>query len=158
MLGMSTLEEAFLGKKPNVSYFNFFGSSVYFPMTKYARKKLEPTTEVGIFVGYTDTPHNYQVYLSAKMLTVVNRDVKFDEEKAMRLSLEREIDLHVDEELLVPKDEPHDVEQPQAEDHGVAKITHADPSTRNGRKCTKEVDRLMLDAIDHVGAPKSQCR
>ena len=37
------------------------------------------------------------------------------------MSLERDLDLHADEELLVPKDEPQDVEQPHAEDHGVAK-------------------------------------
>ena len=30
----------------------------------------------------------------------------------MRLSLERELDLHVEEELLVPKDESLDVDQP----------------------------------------------
>ena len=48
-------------------------------------------------------------------MTVVRQDVKYDEEKAMRLSLERELDLHEDDELLVPKDEPWDVEQPQAE-------------------------------------------
>ena len=52
-------------------------------------------------------------------MTIVRRDIKFDEEKAMWLSLERELDFHVDEELLAPKDEPQDVEQPQAEDHGV---------------------------------------
>ena len=53
-------------------------------------------------------------------MTVVRWDVKFDEEKAMRLSLERELDLHADEELVVPKDEPQYVEQPHEEDHGVA--------------------------------------
>ena len=36
--------------------------------------------------------------------------------------------------------------------------THAEPSTRNGRKCTREADRLMLDVTEHVGAPTSQCR
>ena len=35
-------------------------------------------------------------------------------EKGMQLSLERELDLHADEELLVPKNEPQDVEQPHA--------------------------------------------
>ena len=29
------------------------------------------------------------------------------------MSLERELELHEDEELLVPKDKPQDVEQPQ---------------------------------------------
>ena len=37
ILGMSTLEEAFSGKKPNVSYFKIFGSSVYCHVTKDAR-------------------------------------------------------------------------------------------------------------------------
>lgn len=88
---MSTPEEAFSGKKPNVALFRIFGSSVYYHVTKDAWKKLEPTTELGIFVGYTNTPHNYWVYLSSNRIIVVRRDVKFDEEKAMRCSLEREL-------------------------------------------------------------------
>ena len=72
--------------------------------------------------------------------------------------LKRELDLHANEELLVPKDEPQDVEQPQVEDNGVVETTHAKPSTRNGRKHTREADRFMLDATEHVGAPTSQRR
>ena len=37
-------------------------------------------------------------------MKVVCRDVKFDEENAMRCSLEREIQLHAYEEILAPKD------------------------------------------------------
>ena len=124
-------------------------------VTKDARKKVEPTTEIGIFLGYTDTPHNYRVYFPNNRMIVVRRDIKFDEEKAMRLSLERELDLHVDEELLVPKNEPQDVEQPHAKDHGVAENTHAEPSIRNGRRRTTEADRLRLDVAEHVGVPTS---
>ena len=51
VLGMSTLEEDFTGKKPDVSPTKIFGSAVYVCVTKNARKKLEPTAEVGIFVG-----------------------------------------------------------------------------------------------------------
>ena len=133
---MSTPEEDFSGKKPDVSYFKIFGSSVYFHVTKDSRKKLEPKTNIGIFLGYTDTPHNYRVYFPNNRMTVVRRDIKFDEEKAMQLSLEWDIDLHVDEELLVTKDEPQDVEQPQEEDNGVAETTHVEPSTKNGSKHT----------------------
>ena len=39
-------------------------------------------------------------------MTIVHRDVKFDEEKEMRCSLERELQLHVDEEILALKEEP----------------------------------------------------
>ena len=74
-------------------------------MTKDAQNKLESIKELGIFVGYTDTPHNYRVYLPTSRRTVVRRDLKFDEQKAMRVSLERELQLQVVEEFLVPKEE-----------------------------------------------------
>jgi hypothetical protein len=68
---MSTPEEAFTGKKPDVLHLNFFGSSVFVHANKDSRKKLEPTAEVGIFLGYTETPHNYRVYfLNTKMIVM----------------------------------------------------------------------------------------
>jgi hypothetical protein len=158
VLGMSTPEEAFIGKKQDVSHLKNFGSSVYVHVTKDSRKKLEPTAEVGIFVGYTETPPNYRVYFRNSKMTVMRRDIKFDEGKAMRLSLERELDLHAKEELLVPKDESQDVDQPHEEVHGVEKTTQANPSIINGRKSTTEVDRLRLDDAQNVGAPTSQGR
>jgi hypothetical protein len=100
VLGMSTPEEAFTGKKPDVSHFKIFGSSVYVHVNKDAKKKLEPTAEVGIFVGYTETPHNYRVYLLNNKMNFMRQYIKFDEGKAMRLSLERELDLHAEEELV----------------------------------------------------------
>jgi hypothetical protein len=78
-------------------------------------------------------------------MTVMRRDIKFDEEKAMRLSLDRELDLHAEEELLVPKDEFQDVNQPHEEVHGVEETSQVYPYIRNGRKCTMEADRLRLD-------------
>lgn len=77
--GIKTHEEAFSGERPYVGHFRIFGSSVYCHVTKDAQKKLEPIAELGIFVGYTDTPHNYQVYLPTKWRIVVRRDLKFDE-------------------------------------------------------------------------------
>ena len=138
VLGTSTPEEAFTGKKPDISHLNIFGSSVYIHVTKDTKKKLEPTAEVGIFVGYTEAPHNYRVYFPNSQMTVVRQDIKFNEEKAMKLSLERELDLHIEEELLVPKDEPQDVDQPQEEDHGVEESTHVEPNIRTGRRHTIE--------------------
>lgn len=82
-LGMKTPREAFSDKRPNMGHFKIFGSSVYCHVTKDARKKLELTAELGIFVGYTNTPHNYRVYLPTSGRTVVRRDLKFDEQKAM---------------------------------------------------------------------------
>ena len=80
---MSTPKEAFLGKRPNVSYFKIFGSFFHSHVTKDATKKLDPTSELGIFLGYTDTSHNYWVYLPSHKMTIVRRDVKFYEDKSI---------------------------------------------------------------------------
>ena len=135
-----------------------FLAYVYVHVTKNSRKKLELAVEVGIFVGYTETPYNYRVYLSNSRMTVVRRDIKLNEEKAMKLSLERELDLHVEEELLVPKDESLDVDQPQEEVHGVEESTHVEPNIRTGRRHIIEAERLKLDAAQNVGVHTSQCR
>ena len=76
----------------------------------------------------------------------------------MKLLLERELHLHAEEELLVPKDEPLDVDQPQEEIHGVEESTYAEPNIRQGNKRTIEVERLKLDAAQNVGVPTSQLR
>jgi len=149
---MSTPEEAYSGKRPDISHLKIFGSAVYMHVMKDARKKLEPTTEVGIFLGYTDTPPNYRVYFPDSHRTVVRRDIKFQEERTMKCLLEREPHLHVNEELLVPKDELQDVDQPQDEVHGVEETTHAAPTIR-GRKRTTEAERLAQDAEKVVGPP-----
>ena len=129
----------------------------YIHVMKDAKKKLEPTAEVGIFLGYTDTPHNYRVYFPDSRKTVVRRDIKFHEEKAMKCSLEREPHLNAYEELLVPKDEPQDVDQPQEEVHGVEETTQAALTIR-GWKRTIEAKRLTQDVEKVVGAPTSQRR
>ena len=87
---------------------------------------------------------------------MVHRDLRFDKQKAMRVSLERELKLHAQEELLVPKEEEPQtyVEQPHVDDPGVETCTHAE-SSRDGRKCSREADRLMMDARENVGQPSS---
>ena len=80
VLCMSTHEEYFTGKKHDISQLNIFGLSVYIHVTKDARKKLESAAKVGIFVWYIETPNNYLVYFPNSWMTVVRRDIKFNEE------------------------------------------------------------------------------
>ena len=64
----------------------------------------------------------------------------------MLVSLERELKLHAEEELSVPKEEEPkiDAEQPHAEDLRVETSSHVDTS-KDGWKCSREAGRLMLD-------------
>jgi len=74
----------------------------------------------------------------------------------MIFSLERDLQLHVEEELLAPKEEPQDdVEKPHAEEQRVEAPTHAKTS-KDGMKHTREADKLMHDARENLGAPTSQ--
>ena len=75
----------------------------------------------------------------------------------MKYSLEMEPHLLVDEELLVPRDELQDVDQPQEEVHGMEETTHVAPTIR-GQKRTTEAKQLAQDAEKVVGAPTSQRR
>ena len=45
------------------------------------------------------------MFLPTSQRTMVRRDLKFEEQKAMQVSLERELKFHAEEELLVPKEE-----------------------------------------------------
>jgi len=54
----------------------------------------------------------------------------------MKCSLERDPHLHADEELLVPKDELQDVDQPQYKVHGVEETTLAVPTIRGRKRLT----------------------
>jgi len=73
--------------------------------------------------------------------------------------LERELELHVVEELLAPKvEQPHIyAEKPHGEDPGVETSTQVE-SSREGRKHTREANRLFDDARENMGAPTSQRR
>ena len=59
ILGMITLEEAFSRRNINVSHFRIFRASFSFHVSEESNKKLELTAKLGVFVGYTETPHNY---------------------------------------------------------------------------------------------------
>lgn len=86
MLGKTTLEEAFILKKLEVSHFRIFGSMVYCHVPFDKRTKLDSIVEKGIFVGCTETSKAYKVYIPTIQKTVVRRDVKFEDEKAFRKS------------------------------------------------------------------------
>jgi len=103
---MITSEEAFLRRKPNVSHLRIFGASIYFHLSNELRKKLESIIELGVFMGYTETPHKYGVYLTSIIMKVAQRDVKFDEDKAMKCSIGRKLQIPPEEDLLDPKEEP----------------------------------------------------
>jgi hypothetical protein len=86
ILGRMTLEEAFMGKRPEIGHIRIFGCLVYCHVSTERRIELEHITEKGILVGYSETSNAYRVYIPALGRTMVRRDVRFEEDMALRKS------------------------------------------------------------------------
>ena len=64
-LGRKTPEEVFTGTRPDVSHLHIFGSVCYCHIHADTRKKLDPSGEKGLLVGYSKTSKAYRVYIPA---------------------------------------------------------------------------------------------
>jgi hypothetical protein len=105
VLGRKIHEEVFTGKKPEVGHFRIFGCLVYYHVPSEKRTKLEATAEKGIFVGFSETSKAYRVYILALRKTVIRRDVKFEEDRALRRAHDTVSTTIGDRELGTQKDE-----------------------------------------------------
>ena len=126
-LGNVTLEQAFSGKKPDVGRFRIFGCLTYSYVPNVNRTKLEPTEDKGIFVGYSETLKAYRIYIPAQRKVVVRRDVKFEEKRAFRRSLELEYP-----ELVDPQEQLSQSQGSNGQGLGGTSITVSGPSLSSG--------------------------
>ena len=87
ILGGKTPEEVFTGTRTYVSHIHIFGSVCYCHVHADTRKKLDPYGEKGLLVGYNETSKAYRVYIPTCKRILVSRDVQFDEDRALRRSM-----------------------------------------------------------------------
>src|SRR6266487_4893133 len=58
------LNELWKGRKPTVKYFHIFGSKCYILADREPRRKLDPKSEEGIFLGYSTNSRAFRVFNS----------------------------------------------------------------------------------------------
>ncbi|KAH0816603.1 hypothetical protein GEV33_006188 [Tenebrio molitor] len=68
------------GKSPDVSHVQIFGCKAYVLDKSTNRGKFDSKTVEGIFVGYSDYPKGYRVWIPSEQKIRISRDVKFFEE------------------------------------------------------------------------------
>jgi hypothetical protein len=73
--------EVLTGKKPNVSHLRVFGLVCYVHVPAHKRKKLNPVSEKGVFVGYEANSKVYGVLRDSDGKIEVSKDVTFSEKK-----------------------------------------------------------------------------
>ena len=66
-----------------MSHICIFGSVYYCHVHVNTRKKLDPSGEKVLLVGYNETSKPYIVYIPTRKRIIVSMDVQLDEEKAL---------------------------------------------------------------------------
>jgi hypothetical protein len=98
ILGKMTPEEAFTGRRPDVEHIRIFGCLTFSHVPSERRTKLDPTSQRGILVGYSEVSKAYCIYILPLRRVVVSRDVIFEEDRAFVRSLESRVGVEDDVE------------------------------------------------------------
>ena len=89
------------GKKPNLSNMQLFGTECY--VYKQERRKLDPKSSKGIFVGYDKGSPAYLVYFPETDKVTKHRIVKFVKKSVNEQQTQTESGLEGDDMIVVPK-------------------------------------------------------
>jgi hypothetical protein len=85
-----TPEEVFSRIKPEVGHIRIFGCPVYIHVPKEKRTKMEPSGKKYVFLGYSEKPKAYRIYVPGQRKIEVRKDVTLHEEAAFNKSRELE--------------------------------------------------------------------
>jgi hypothetical protein len=85
--GIRTLEgitpfEAWHKVKPSIAHLDVFGSDSYMHVPKELRKKWEPKSRKGLFMGYSETNKAYRIWDITDRKIIESKDVLFNEQPA----------------------------------------------------------------------------
>ena len=89
-----------------MSHIRRFGNVRYCHVHADNRKKLDPSGEKGLLVGYSETSKACKVYAPACKRIIVSRDVQFDEDRDLRRSLDLPAEQQSTQESGVKLEEP----------------------------------------------------
>ena len=87
-LRRKTPEEVLTGTRLDVNHIRIFGSVFYCHVHADTRKKLDPSGEKGLLIGYSETSKAYRVYIPARKRIILSRDVQFDEDRVVQRSID----------------------------------------------------------------------
>jgi hypothetical protein len=96
-----TPKEAFTSRRPDVKHIKIFGCLTHFHVPSKKRTKLDPTTQQGNLVGYSEVSKAYRIYIPSLRRVVVRRDVRFEEGRAFQRSLESRVSVEDDAEAQI---------------------------------------------------------
>ena len=79
---------------------------------------MDPSREKGLLVGYSETSKAYRVYIAARKRIIVSKDVQFDEDRALRRSMDSPAEQQPAQDTGIKLEEPDVQVQVQTHDTG----------------------------------------
>ena len=86
-----TLYEIWRGRKPNVKYFHVFRSTCYILADREPRRKLDPKSDEGIFLGYSRNSRAFRVFNKQTRTMMESINVVVDDDSSEQLNDEEDI-------------------------------------------------------------------
>jgi hypothetical protein len=71
--------ETFYGVVPVVSHLRTFGAKAYVQVPQHLRKKLDPRSKSGVFIGYEANSKAYRILMGDTKRVKISMEVLFDE-------------------------------------------------------------------------------
>ena len=131
----STHYEIWRGRKPNVKYFHVFGSVCYILADRDPRRKFDPKSDEGIFLGYSRNSRAYRVFnkRTKTIMESINVVINDDDHDATNSPN--------DEDEVFPSNPGTDADNPL--DH----ISTGNPNVRT------DADDKVSDIVPDEGSP-----
>lgn len=138
--GTSTVEgkspaELWFGRKLDVSKLKIFGCECFVLTPEHKRKKLDPKSEKGIFVGYNQNSSSYRIYMPQKRNVVSTQDVIFNENKDQAVR-RTEIESRMQQDQEDKSEEEEEVEDESEEEFHESVSEEAPPPQRSPQQQT----------------------
>ncbi|CAJ2665853.1 unnamed protein product [Trifolium pratense] len=108
----TTLYELWKNRKPTVKYFHVFGSKCYILADREPRRKLDPKSDEGIFLGYSTNSRAYRVFNSRTRTMMESINVVVDDSDTTSADPAEETD------VITPVPTPDDDQtEPEPDQH-----------------------------------------
>jgi hypothetical protein len=120
ILGKKTPEQAFTSRRPDVEHIRIFGCLTYSHVPSEKGTKQDPTVQQGILVGYLEVSKAYRIYIPSQRRVVVRKEVRFEEGRTFRRSLEPRDSI---EEVAETRNDVSEGAQPRVSSTPVSGVT-----------------------------------
>ncbi|KAK2428718.1 putative mitochondrial protein [Trifolium repens] len=134
----STVYELWKGRKPTVKHFHIFGSKCYILADREPRRKLDPKSDEGFFLGHSTNSRAYRVYntktqVVMESVNVVVKDSPVKENEGINqgtpVSVNAEQDAEASEQPLIDKSDEVTIEE-EGEESARPQALSKGPSVR----------------------------